>query len=205
MSQSPSSGQDEQQQLIRSVGKALLGVAPAQWQELRAEYRSAGRHVEVDVTVIGADGASQPVRPPRDIVDLLGQLRSAMYRPGRGTWLSGVYRLEPPARFNADFDPDTEPQWRRTPPPIGFQDELRFFPRDDEYIPDWMRQRAGMREAATTPAQPADPAPTPPSGIARPAPADETSSPASPGAPAETASGAIAPDAGDATREPPAR
>jgi len=139
--------QAEQDQLTRQVGRALLTVAGADWQQVRAEYRSAGRHIEVDVIVKGPDGVERPMRPPQEVVDGLGRLRQGMYRPGRGTWLSALYVLDPPSAFSAEFEPDVEPRWRRVPPPIGFADELRFFPRGDEHIPDWLRQRAGLPPA----------------------------------------------------------
>jgi len=139
--------QAEQDQLTRQVGRALLTVAGADWQQIRAEYRSAGRHIEVDVLVKGPDGVERTVRPPQEVVDGLGRLRQGMYRPGRGTWLSALYLLDPPSSFSAEFEPDVEPRWRRVPPPIGFADELRFFPRGDEHIPDWLRMRAGLPPA----------------------------------------------------------
>jgi hypothetical protein len=150
--------QAEQGRLTRQVGRALLTVAPVGWTRIHAEYRSAGRHIEVDVFVSGPDGTPHPVRPPAEVVEGLGRLRRGMYRPGRGTWLSAVYVIEPPSSFSADFEPDLEPRWRRLPPPIGFQDELRFFPRTDDHIPDWLRARAGLPPAAEAPAppQPAD-------------------------------------------------
>lgn len=147
--------QAEQDQLTRQVGRALLTVAGEGWRQIRAEYRSAGRHIEVDVFVTGPDGTTRTVRPPMDVVDGLGKLRQGMYRPGRGTWLSALYLLDPPSSFSAEFEPDVEPRWRRLPPPIGFADELRFFPRSEEHIPDWLRQRAGLRSAGE---------PTPPGG-----------------------------------------
>jgi hypothetical protein len=140
----PVMAQAEQDQLTRQVGRALLTVAGADWQQVRAEYRSTGRHIEVDVFVKGPDGVERPVRPPQEVVDGLGRLRQGMYRPGRGTWLSALYVLDPPSSFSAEFEPDVEPRWRRVPPPIGFADELRFFPREDDHIPDWLRQRAGL-------------------------------------------------------------
>jgi hypothetical protein len=143
----PVMAQAEQDQLTRQVGRALLTVAGADWQQVRAEYRSVGRHIEVDVVVKGPDGVERPVRPPQEVVDGLGRLRQGMYRPGRGTWLSALYVLDPPSAFSAEFEPDVEPRWRRVPPPIGFADELRFFPRGDEHIPDWLRQRAGLPPA----------------------------------------------------------
>lgn len=132
----------EQNRVIRQIGRALLRLAPPNWRQIRAEYRSAGRHVEGDVLVTGPDGVPRPVRPPQEMIDGFGRLRRGMYRPGRGTWLSAVYLLDPPSSFNAEFEPDVEPRWRRVPPPIGFADELRFFPRDPEHLPDWLRQRA---------------------------------------------------------------
>ncbi|RZS34444.1 hypothetical protein EV193_109235 [Herbihabitans rhizosphaerae] len=146
--------------LTRQVGRALLAVVPPEWKQLRAEYRAAGRHVEADLLVITGDGREIPLAPPREVVDMLGKLRAAMYQPGRGTWLSAVYQLAYPSRFSADFEPDVEPSWRRVPPPVGFVDELRFFPRQDEHIPDWLRERV------------APPAQTPPSGIPVSRPAD---------------------------------
>jgi hypothetical protein len=156
-----------QQQLIKRIGRALLGAAPQDWQQIRAEYRSAGRHIEADVLVTGADGQPQPIRPPMEVVELLGELRAAMYQPGRGTWMSGVYLLDHPSKYSADFAPDTEPRWRRMPPPIGFQDELRRFPRDEAHIPEWLRMRAGLPPAADSAG--AQATPTPPGGFAAPA------------------------------------
>ncbi|MCT2583969.1 hypothetical protein [Actinophytocola gossypii] len=166
--------QAEQDRLTRQVGRALLTVAGQDWTQVRAEYRSAGRHVEVDVFVSGPDGQPRPVRPPQEVVDGLGRLRQGMYRPGRGTWLSALYLLDPPSSFSAEFEPDVEPRWRRVPPPIGFADELRFFPRADEHIPDWFRQRAGLPPAGGE--QPPNAPPTPPAG----APATPQQQPAHP-------------------------
>jgi hypothetical protein len=157
----PVMAQPEQDQLTRQVGRVLLTVAGQDWQRVRAEYRAAGRHIEADVFVTGPDGVERPVRPPQDVVEGFGRLKQGMYRPGRGTWFSAEYLLEPPSAFSAEFEPDIEPRWRRVPPPIGFADELRFFPRADDNIPDWLRQRASL-----PPAQPAPLGgpPTPPQG-----------------------------------------
>jgi hypothetical protein len=162
------------QQLIKRIGRALLGAAPADWKQIRAEYRSAGRHIEADVLITGDDDQQHPIRPPQDVVELLGELRALMYRPGRGTWLSGLYVLDHPSKYSAEFEPDTEPRWRRVPPPIGFQDELRRFPREDAHIPEWLRARAGLPPIPDTTATPPGgipaPAGSPPSGAATPPP-----------------------------------
>jgi hypothetical protein len=169
------------QQLIKRIGRALLGAAPPNWKQIRAEYRSAGRHIEADVTITSDDDQQYPIRPPLDVVELLGELRALMYRPGRGTWLSRRYVLDHPSKYNAEFEPDIEPRWRRVPPPIGFQDELRRFPREDAHIPEWLRIRAGLPPIADTTATPPGGLPLPTAGPAGdPPPAGTPQSPGTP-------------------------
>lgn len=168
----PVMAQPEQDQVTRQVGRALLTAAGQDWQRVRAEYRAAGRHVEADVFVTGPDGVERPVRPPQEVVEGFSRLKQGMYRPGRGTWFSAEYVLEPPSAFSAEFEPDVEPRWRRVPPPIGFTDELRFFPRSEDNIPDWLRHRAGLPptqpDAAPEPGEPTPPPGTPAQPWAQP-------------------------------------
>ncbi|GAA2661027.1 MULTISPECIES: hypothetical protein [Actinosynnema] len=146
--------EQEQQQLVRQIGRAMLPALPPDWQRVRTEYRAAGRHIEVDMAFTGPDGQQRPVRPPIDVVQLFGRLRAGMYEQDRGTWLSAVYEIEAPSAFAVDFDAAEEPRWRNAPPMIGFQDELRTFPRAEELIPDWLRQRAGLPPRQVEQAQP---------------------------------------------------
>ncbi|MBW4719902.1 hypothetical protein [Saccharothrix obliqua] len=136
--------EQEQQQLVRRIGRAMLPALPPDWQRVRAEYRAAGRHIEVDLAFTAADGQWRPVRPPMEVVALFGQLRAGMHTADRGTWLSAVYEIEAPSSFAVDFNAEDEPRWRNAPPAIGFQDELRTFPRPDDRVPDWLRRRAGL-------------------------------------------------------------
>lgn len=160
--------EQEQDQLVKQIGRAMLpALPPGGWQRIRAEYRAAGRHIEVDLAFAGPDGQWRPVRPPMDVVQLFGQLRAGMYEPVRGTWLSAVYEIEAPAAFAVDFNADDEPRWRNPPPLIGFQDELRTFPRQDERIPEWLRQRLGL-----PPLPQPEPEPAPPVQQAEPAQPD---------------------------------
>lgn len=162
----------EQERLTKQLGRALVKAAGEGWQRVWAQYRSVGKHVEADFVVTGSDGQQRPVRLPEPAIELFAQLRGDMYRPERGTWLSATYTVEPSGGYAVDFEPDAEPAWRRVPPPIGFQDELRWFPRAEEAVPEWFRVRAGL---APTPATgipvaneaQAGPA-TPPPGTPRP-------------------------------------
>lgn len=129
---------------IGRIGQVVTAGLPPGWRQVRVEYRAVGRHIEADVLVTGPDGVPRPVRPDPMAVQLLGTLRTAMYQPGRGTWLAAVLVFTPAAPPATEFVIDEEPRWRRVPPPIGFADELRFFPRADQFVPDWLRRRAGV-------------------------------------------------------------
>ncbi|MFD2465977.1 hypothetical protein [Amycolatopsis silviterrae] len=133
----------QQQELVQQIGQAAAAALPAGWQQLQVACRAAGRHVEVDVAVLAPDGRTYPVQPHPELPRLFGVLRNGMYQPGRGTWLSATLVFAPQRPPYADYQPDIEPRWRQVPPPIGFQDELRFFPREDRFVPPWLRQRAG--------------------------------------------------------------
>ncbi|WP_410596557.1 ferredoxin [Amycolatopsis sp. lyj-23] len=143
---------EQQQQLVDRIGHGLASMAPpGTWRSVRAEYRAAGRHIEADVVVTGQDGVPRAVQPPPELLRLFGTLRAGMYRPGAGTWLGAVLTVDAGQGVGADFAFDREPPWRRTPPPIGFQDELRAFPRADQQIPDWLRRRATPFDGIRTP------------------------------------------------------
>ncbi len=155
----------QQQQLVWQIGHALATPIPPGWQQMRVEYRAAGRHVEVDLLVTGKEGLPRPVQPSQDALRLLGNLRAGMYQPGRGTWLSTILVYGSTSVLSTDFLADVEPPWRQAPPAIGFQDELRFFPRAEQNIPAWLRHRAGLETAqplvATPPAEAPDALRTP--------------------------------------------
>ncbi|MGW4396403.1 hypothetical protein ACWEHA_14015 [Amycolatopsis nivea] len=147
----------QQQELVQQVGQAAASALPAGWQQLQVVCRAAGRHVEVDVAALAPDNRTYPVQPHPELPRLFGVLRTGMYQPGRGTWLTATLVFSPQRPPFTDYQPDVEPRWRQVPPPIGFQDELRFFPREDRFVPPWLRQRAGT---ATPPgAAPGQPVP----------------------------------------------
>jgi hypothetical protein len=146
----------EQDALVKQIGLALMKAAPQEWEQVRAYYRAAGRYFELSAEVTDQDGQSRAWTAPADTASLFARLRAGMYREGRGTWFNARYQLDRPSSYNLDFDRD-EPQWQNPPPPMAYTDELRFFPRTDENVPEWL---AGRLQA---PAQPPRP-PLPPQG-----------------------------------------
>jgi len=143
---------EQQRQLVSKIGKAVTGSVSSRSLQVQVHYRAAGRHVEVDLVVLGPDGVPRPERPNDEAVHLLGQLRSGMYQSERGTWLAAQLTFRPDGPPTVRFVIDEEPRWRRVPPPVGFRDELAMFPRAEQFLPAWLRERVGA-DAAPAPAQ----------------------------------------------------
>lgn len=145
----------EQDALVKQIGLALMKAAPQDWEQVRAYYRAAGRYFELSAEVTDQDGQSRAWTAPADIASLFARLRAGMYREGRGTWFNARYQLDRPSSYNLDFDRD-EPQWQNPPPLMAYTDEMRFFPRTDDNVPEWL---AGRLQAPGPPRPPMPPQP----------------------------------------------
>ncbi|WP_447008588.1 glycohydrolase toxin TNT-related protein [Saccharothrix isguenensis] len=117
-----------------------MRAAPEEWRHVTAEYRATGRYFELAAEVRTADGALRAWSPPHEVAGLFSRLRAGMYRDGRGSWSNARYQLDHPSSYNLDFD-RAEPTWTTPPPPQAYLDEMRFFPRTEENVPDWLRRR----------------------------------------------------------------
>ncbi|WP_030226448.1 glycohydrolase toxin TNT-related protein [Actinoalloteichus caeruleus] len=143
MSRPTANSPEDQAALARKIGVAVLGAAPPGWQRIRVEYRAAGQRAETVGEVVGPDGESQGWEPPAECAPLFDQLRHGMYRPGVGTWLSAFYVVERPSNYRIDVNLNQEPGWDPPLPDAVYREELQRFPRAEEHIPDWLRQRLG--------------------------------------------------------------
>ncbi|MFD7653119.1 glycohydrolase toxin TNT-related protein [Actinosynnema sp. NPDC059797] len=130
----------EQDALVKQIGLTLMRAAPEEWRHVTAEYRATGRYSELTAEVRSTDGNLRAWSPPQEVANLFARLRAGMYREGRGSWSNARYQLDHPSSYNLDFDRN-EPSWQTPPPPQAYLDEMRFFPRTDENVPDWLRRR----------------------------------------------------------------
>ncbi|MEU6130966.1 glycohydrolase toxin TNT-related protein [Saccharopolyspora sp. NPDC047091] len=149
---------EEQEQIARRIGVLLLQAAPEDWQQITVEYRATGEYQDLLGEVAAQDGGTEPWEPPEELWGIFEHLREGMYRPDVGTWLSALYVVERPSSYRIDINFDAEPQWQRPLPRAAYVDELRRYPRTDDNVPDWMREKL---DGATAPAEPAAQPPEP--------------------------------------------
>ncbi|HET6989510.1 MAG TPA: hypothetical protein VFI00_22970 [Kribbella sp.] len=127
---------------IDAIARALTaGLAPG-WREVSAVYRATAPYAELDGTVLGPDGERTQLDPlPDGLEDLFEALRRQMYQPGKGAWLTAYVSVTADGHFSTDFDYDHEPGWS-IPVDAGiYSADLAEFPRDDQYVPVWLRTK----------------------------------------------------------------
>ncbi|MEY9211662.1 hypothetical protein NI17_009335 [Thermobifida halotolerans] len=138
-------GSEEQEALLKEVGALLVGAAPDDWQEISLTYVSTVDRSTMRTEAKRGGGAEERFPASSSIFKKMNELRWGMYIPGRGTWFSAFYAVERPNRFRVEYDYDGEPAFNLPPVSASYALDLQYFPRDEEHIPDWLRQK--LREA----------------------------------------------------------
>ncbi|RFS85505.1 hypothetical protein D0T12_10765 [Actinomadura spongiicola] len=69
-----------------------------------------------------------------------------MYTQGKGTWFTAEYVIVRPGRYSVNFDYDNEPNFGFEIDPLTYANEMKYFPRDEEYIPTWLSQKINEAE-----------------------------------------------------------
>ncbi|MBB4687268.1 TNT domain-containing protein [Amycolatopsis jiangsuensis] len=131
----PTLTESEQQALLVEIGRLVRDRRPEPAAPAGIGFAQVGDHLEVRPGNTEAD---------LEITRRFTALRAGMYRQGLGTWLQARFVLAPDGSFDFDYFSDVDPPWTTPPAPDTYRDELTTFPRDDEYIPDWWRLRAGL-------------------------------------------------------------
>ncbi|WP_199433275.1 hypothetical protein [Qaidamihabitans albus] len=131
----------EQNELLGEITTLLVDHLPEGWRRLVMDYLVVGRHVNVAAGVRMADGSTRRWSPPKESARLFSSLRSGMYVEGRGTWYSLELIVDPPATYSVRYNWDDEPGFRSAPDPEHFRLDQERFPRDEENMPAWFRDR----------------------------------------------------------------
>ncbi|WP_150249366.1 antitoxin YezG family protein [Nocardiopsis deserti] len=133
-------GPEEQQKVLTQIGGRILDEAPEGWTRIFYTRKSVIEQSTSTLVVEFEDGTSQRESVPSGMGLMLDDLRAGMYQEGKGTWFSFEYVITPPGRFNVTYNYDEDPGIT-FPTAFGFTNDLKYFPRDEEYIPGWLREK----------------------------------------------------------------
>ncbi|CAM3753063.1 hypothetical protein [Nocardiopsis rhodophaea] len=139
-------GPVEQHQILANIGKEIVSGAPDNWERLEYSAKSIISGTADLLVATYDDGQTESIDMPDSILGMLRELRAGMYQEAKGTWYSMKYTIVRPGNFNTEFNYDSDPGFTFEPTPEEFVRDLQYFPRDDEYIPAWLREKIRAAE-----------------------------------------------------------
>jgi hypothetical protein len=128
-------------ELMQRIGTALLGAAPEGFRRIDVLVKMTVGVQDLAMTVYLPDGSTAEVMPPDELGPAFAELRHVVHRPGRGTWFSARCVVNAPTRIDMSYNLDHDPLF--TPPveASAFARDLETFPRDEAFIPGWLRDK----------------------------------------------------------------
>jgi hypothetical protein len=136
---------EEQQEILMKVGSKILASAPRDWSRITYDTISVIEMSSSSAVVEHENGESKTFDTDAMIDVYLNKLRAGMYVEGKGTWFSLEYVITRPGKFKVHYNYDDDPGLTFATAK-AFTNDLKYFPRDPENIPDWLH--AKLREEA---------------------------------------------------------
>ncbi|MFD3685022.1 immunity protein YezG family protein [Nocardiopsis sp. NPDC058631] len=129
-----------QKEILTQIGMRIFEGAPDGWTRLIYRIETVVEHGTSELVVEFEDGSSRRTATPAGITMMIDELRAGMYQEGKGTWFSMEYVITRPGKFAVNYNYDDDPGIT-FPTAFGFTNDLKCFPRDEENIPDWLREK----------------------------------------------------------------
>ncbi|WP_435109506.1 hypothetical protein [Nocardiopsis synnemataformans] len=135
----------KQHEILTELGQEIVGSLPDTWTEITYTVHAIVSYREESMLVRHDDGRAERADIPIGTVLRIGELRRGMHQEGKGTWFSMEYTVTRPGKFTTEFDYDNEPGFLFHSGDGDYVRELRQFPRDEEHIPAWLREKVRAR------------------------------------------------------------
>ncbi|WP_433696759.1 hypothetical protein [Nocardiopsis sp. CA-288880] len=136
-----------QQELVRAMALELVEAAPGGWTSMNYRYDYIGGAAASENLVTFESGETKRKRHPYSVSQKAKFLKGEMYEEGKGTWLAMSILVTRPEKFKAEFHYDRELGVHPIPPsPDSYVFELSKFPRDDDALSDWLREKIGQAQ-----------------------------------------------------------
>lgn len=129
-----------QRDLLRTMGARIADSLGEVDDHVIIDCRILAGYGQFESQIIRNDGTSESIRTPKDVKNSLMELREKiMYSSATGTWLSARFVVNRTGAVDSDFNYDVEPEWSHELDPELYAQELRALPRDENYVPTWLR------------------------------------------------------------------
>ncbi|MGW6425808.1 hypothetical protein ACWF82_24310 [Nocardia sp. NPDC055053] len=137
----------------------FIKAAQQDWRRIEVDVLGSGADFDVKYSILKEDGSVGIGDIPTQAMRAFSDMRHLRYEEdGTGTWFSMRMFLDPPDFMNAIYNSWVDPIWEPPIPPEAYAEDLRYFPRTEQNIPRWLKQKLNP-DVPLPPVTPGDPEP----------------------------------------------
>ncbi|NKY98192.1 hypothetical protein [Nocardiopsis alborubida] len=137
---------EEQNEILQSIVDLVLRENRDEgWTDVKIRFSGLVSVSSLRAEKTRADGSTELVPLPPDVGVLYNKLRTGMHQRGKGTWYNAWTVVEPTGVSETDFEYDVPPVFQNPIGPRSFYEDMHYFPRLVDEIPEWLMQK--LREA----------------------------------------------------------
>ncbi|WP_160051654.1 immunity protein YezG family protein [Nocardiopsis sp. FR26] len=130
---------ERQNEILQRIGILILDEAGDDWQEITVRYSCLSTTSTTRTIITTKNGETRRGDIPLKASTLFYELRREMHEDEKGTWYIADYKITRPGSFSVDFDYESEPQFAFEVDPRTYYEDLEYFPRPFETVPEWMQ------------------------------------------------------------------
>lgn len=120
------------------------------WKSFKITAKALSKFLEIEAFYTDQDDQvyffdpkyPSPEDNDEDLTFLFMNLRKAVYQKNidRGTWYTAEIEVNPDGEFSVHFEYDRKPEFSYEPSDDKYITDLLSFPRENQYIPDWLKK-----------------------------------------------------------------
>jgi Protein of unknown function, DUF600 len=135
---------DKQNEIIIKIVQAVFEALPTEkYIKFDVEVSILNKMIEQDAKYYINDNESVSFNANSNGINismLFKELRESNYLndPQKGPWYYSKIEVDENGKFNIFFNYDSEPNFKYTPSDDKFIDDFKKFPRDKEFVPEWL-------------------------------------------------------------------
>ncbi|MEU4740684.1 immunity protein YezG family protein [Actinosynnema sp. NPDC023658] len=128
--------------VYQKIVDASLANLPDDWNTARITIYmlSSQSHLGAEYTTQNVEAPIKFV-PTFDALRAFKELRELTAQPGKGAWYTAIFKMDRSGKFDVEFDYDIKPAFPYDVDDEDYHEDLDEYPREPEYIPEWMPAR----------------------------------------------------------------
>ncbi|MFD3686936.1 hypothetical protein ACFWTE_19200 [Nocardiopsis sp. NPDC058631] len=138
---------EEMMDTVQEIGDRTIESVWGEWSEIVVDYKGLVGLSSSRVSVRRPEGGTQWDLLLPEVGRLLGRLRTGMYQPGKGTWFTARLTIQESREIGVHFDHQNLPEFDVDPDPRSFHQDMQYFPRSADHLPDWLLDRLSAAQS----------------------------------------------------------